>query len=95
MLVSTQTAGEGGHGFEIAVRIGQNRAHRVRSMPSRSSLFSVVFKCLISPAQKLKLEKNTLNTKEWGKSRFDENLELRIFIFDYFVAPAFCLIPVS
>ena len=74
MLVSTQTAGEGGHGFEIAVRMHnlrggdwgeiQNRAHRVRSMPSRSSLFSVVFKCLISPAQKLKLEKNTLNTKE-------------------------------
>ena len=59
------------------------------------SLFPVVFMCLISPTQKFKLEKNTLNTKEWGKSRFDEILELWIFILDYFVAPAFCLIPVS
>ena len=92
-------------GFQIAVRMDnlrggdwgeiQTKAHRVRSMHSRSSLFSVVFMCLISPAQKLKLEKNTLNTKEWGKSRFDENLELWIFIFDYFVTPTFCLIPVS
>ena len=30
--------------------------------------------------QKFKLEKNTLNTKEWGKSRFDEILEEWIFI---------------
>ena len=74
MLISSQTAVKGGHGFEIAVRMDnfrggvwgemQNNAHRVRSMYSRSSLFSVVFMCLISPAQKLKLEKNTLNTKE-------------------------------
>ena len=33
-------------------------------MHSRSSLFSVVFMCLISPTQKFKLEKSTLNTKE-------------------------------
>ena len=74
VLVSSQTAVKGRHGFEIAVRMDnlhggdwgeiQNKAHRVRSMHSRSSLFSVVFMCLISPAQKLKLEKNALNTKE-------------------------------
>ena len=64
-------------------------------MHSRSSLFSVVFMCLILPTQKFKLEKNTLTTKKWGKSRFDEILELRIFILDYFVASEFCLIPVS
>ena len=49
VLVSSQTAVKGGHGFEIAVRMDnlrggdwgeiQNRAHRVRSMHSRSSLF--------------------------------------------------------
>ena len=49
MLVSSQTAVKGGHGFEIAVRMDnlrggdwgeiQNKAHRVRSMHSRSSLF--------------------------------------------------------
>ena len=61
----------------------------------RSSLFSVVFVCLISATQKFKLEKNTLNTKKWGKSRFDEILEVWIFILDYFVASGFCLIPVS
>ena len=38
----------------------QNIAHHVRSMHSRSSLFSVVFMCLISPTKKFKLEKNTL-----------------------------------
>ena len=53
MLVSSQTAVKGGRGFEIAVRINnlrggdwgkiQNNAHRVPSMHSRSSLFSVVF----------------------------------------------------
>ena len=74
MLVSSQTAVKGGHGFGIAVRMDNlrggdwgeilNGAHRVRSIHSRSSLFSVVFKCLISPAQTFKLEKNTLNTKE-------------------------------
>ena len=74
MLVSSQTAAKGGHGFEIAVGMNnlrgedrgeiQNNAHRVRSMHSRSSLFSVVFICLISPSQKFKLEKGTLNTKE-------------------------------
>ena len=42
----------------------QNIAHRVRSMHSRSSLFSVVFLCAISPTQKFKLEKNALNAKE-------------------------------
>ena len=74
MLVSSQTAVKGGHGFEIAVRMDnlhggdwgekQNTAHRVRSMYSRSSLFSVVFMSLISPTQKFKLEKITLNTEE-------------------------------
>ena len=105
MLVSSQTAVKGGHGFEIAVRMDnlhgwdwgriQNNAYRLRSMHSRSSLFSVVFMCLISLTQKFKLEKITLNTKEWSKSRFDEILELWIFSLDHFVAPAFCLIPVS
>ena len=67
MLVSSQTAVKGGHGFEIAVRMDnlrggdwgeiQNNAHRVRSMHSRSSLFSVVFMCLKSPTQKYILEK--------------------------------------
>ena len=75
MLVSLRTAVKGGHGFEIAVRIDnlcggdwgeiQNNAHRVRSMHSRTTLIIlVVFMCLISPTQKFKLEKNTLNTKE-------------------------------
>ena len=74
MLVSSQTALKGGHGFEIAVKMDnlrggdwgekQNNAHPVRSMHSRSSLFSVVFVCLISPTQKLKLENITLNTEE-------------------------------
>ena len=73
----------------------QKSAHRVRSMHSRSSLFSVVFMCLISPTEKFKLEKSATNTKEWVKSRFDEILELWIFILDHFVALAFCLIPVS
>ena len=74
MIVSSQTAVKGGHGFEIPVRMDnlhgadwgeiQNKTHRVRRMHSRSSLFWVVFMCLISPTQKFKLEKNTLNTKE-------------------------------
>ena len=51
--------------------------------------------CLLSPSQKFKLEKSTLQTKEWDKPRFDEILELWIFILEYFVASAFCLIPVS
>ena len=106
MLVSSQTAVKGEHGFEIAVRMDdlrrgdsgeiQNSAHRVRSIHSRSSLFSVVFMCLISSTQKFILEKSTINTKEWGKSRFDGILELWIFdhlYFGRFVAPAFCLIP--
>ena len=52
VLVSSQTAVKGGHGFGIAVRMDnlrggdwgeiQNKAHRVRSMHWRSSLFSVV-----------------------------------------------------
>ena len=58
VLVSSQTAAKGGHGFEIAVLMDnlhggdwgeiQNNAHRVGSMHSRSSLFSVVLMCLIS-----------------------------------------------
>ena len=86
MLVSSQTAVKGGHGFEIAVWMDnlhggdrgeiQNNTHRVQSMHSRSSLFSVVFMCLISPTQKFKLEKTTLNTKKGSKSRFEEILEL-------------------
>ena len=71
MLVSSQTAVRGGHGFEIAVRMDNLRGedwseiqNNARSMHSRSSLFSVVFMCLISPTQKFKLEKSTLNTKE-------------------------------
>ena len=74
MLVSSQTALKGGNGFEIAVGMDnlrggdwgeiQNNGHRVQSMHSRSSLFSVVFMRLISPTQTLKLEKRTLNTKE-------------------------------
>ena len=74
MLVSSQTAVKVGHGFEIAVRIDnlrggdwseiQNNTHRDGSIHSRSSLFSVVFMCLISPTQKFKLEKSTLNTEE-------------------------------
>ena len=65
---------KGGHGFEIAVRMDNlrggdwgeipNNGHRVRSMHSRSSSFSVVFMSLISATQKFKLEKSTLNTKE-------------------------------
>ena len=53
VLVSSQTAVKGGHGFEIAVRMDnlrggdwgeiQNNAHRVRSMHSRSTL--IVFGC--------------------------------------------------
>ena len=68
MLVSSQTAVKGGQGFDIAVGMEnlrggdwdetQNGAHRVRSMHSRSSLFSVVFMCLISPTQKFILGKN-------------------------------------
>ena len=63
---------KGRHGFEIAVRMInlrggdwgdiQNSAHRVRSMHSRSSLFSVVFMCLISPTQKLNLKRVFGNT---------------------------------
>ena len=74
MLVSSQTAVKSGHGFEIAVRMDnlrggdwgeiQNNANRVRSMHSGSSLFSVVFMCFISPTQKFKLEKSTINTKD-------------------------------
>ena len=105
VLVSSQTAVKDGHGFEIAVRMDnlsggdwgeiQNSAHRVRSMHWRSCLFSVVFMCLISPTRKLKLEKSAANTKEWGMSTFDDIFELWLFILDYFVAPAFSLIPVS
>ena len=41
----------------------QNGAHRVRGMHSRSSLFSVVFMCLILPTQKFILGKNAKITK--------------------------------
>ena len=54
VLVSSQTAVKGGQGFDIAVGIEnlrggdwdetQNGVHRVRSMHSRSSSFSVVSK---------------------------------------------------
>ena len=74
VIVSSQTAVKDGHGLEFAVTMDnlrggdwgeiQNSAHRVRSMHSRSSLFSVVFMCLISPTQKLKLEKSAANTNE-------------------------------
>ena len=57
MLVPSQTAMKGGHGFENAVRMEnlrgedwdetQNGAHRVRGMHLISSLLSVVFMCLI------------------------------------------------
>ena len=73
MLVSSQTALKAGQGFDIAVGIEnlrgedwdepQNGAHRVRSMHSRSSLFSVIFMCLISPTQKFILGKNAQITK--------------------------------
>ena len=73
MLVSSQTALKGGQGFDIAVGIEnlrggdwdetQNGAHHVRSMHSRSRLFSVVFMCLISPTQKFILGKNVQITK--------------------------------
>ena len=105
VLVSSQTAVKDGHGLEIAVRMDklrggdwgeiQNSAHRFRSMHSRSSLFLVIFMCLILPTKKFKLEKSTINTKEWGKSRFAEIWELWMFILAYFVAPVFSLIPVS
>ena len=69
MLVSSQIAVKGGHGFEIAVRMdnlrgGTGARYKIKSMHSRSSSFSVVYKCLIAATQKFKLEKNTLNTKE-------------------------------
>ena len=73
MLLSSQTAVKGEQGFDIAVGMEnlrggdwdetQNGAHRVRSMHSRSSLFSVVFLCLISPTQKFILGKNAQITK--------------------------------
>ena len=47
----------GGHWGEI-----QNNAHRVRTMLLRSSLFSVVFMCSISPTQKLNLKRVFGNT---------------------------------
>ena len=89
-----------GHGLIYQMRLPgltliQNSVHRVRSMHSRSSLFSAVFMCLISPTQKFKLEKSITNTKEWGQSRLDEILDLWIIILDYFVALASSLIPVS
>ena len=58
MLVSSQTALKGGNGFEIAVGMDnlrggdwgeiQNNGHRVQSMHSRSSLFSVVIARVIA-----------------------------------------------
>ena len=55
VLLSSQTAMKGGQGFGIAVGMEnlrggdwdetQNGTHRVRSMHSRSSLFTVVFMC--------------------------------------------------
>ena len=73
VLVSSQTAVKGGHSFQIAVRIEnlrggdwdetQNGAHRVRSLLSILSLFSVVFMCLILPTLKFILEKSAKITK--------------------------------
>ena len=73
MLVSSQTAVKGGQGFDIAVGMEnlrggdwhktQNGAHCVRSMLLRSSSFSVVFMCLISPTQKFILGKTAQITK--------------------------------
>ena len=73
VLVSSQTAVKGGHSFQIAVRIEnlrgvdwdeiQNGAHRVRSFHSISSLFSVVFMCLILPTLKFILTKSEKITK--------------------------------
>ena len=73
MLVPSQTAVQGGHGFgdhneEENWRGGdwdetQNGAHRVRSVHSRSSLFSVVFMRLILPTQKFILGKSAKITK--------------------------------
>ena len=57
--------------FEIAVRMEnlrgmdwddiQNSTHRIRSIYSRSILFSVVFMCLIYPTQKFTLGKSRTN----------------------------------
>ena len=73
MLLSSQTAVKGGQGLDIAVGMEnlrggdwdetQNGAQRVRSVHSRSSLFSFVFMCLISPTQKFILGKNAQITK--------------------------------
>ena len=73
MLVPLQTAVQGGHGFgdhnEVENWRGgdwdetQNGAHRVRSVHSRSSLFSVVFMRLIRPTQKFILGKSAKITK--------------------------------
>ena len=73
MLVPSQTAVQGGHGFgdhnEVENWRGgdwdetQNGAHRVRSVHSRSSLFSVVFMRLIWPTQKFILGKSAKITK--------------------------------
>ena len=67
MLLSSQTAVKGGQGLDIAVGMEnlrggdwdetQNGAHRVRSVHSRSSLFSVVFWCLISQHRNSYLER--------------------------------------
>ena len=68
MLVPSQTAVKGGHGFENAVRMEnlrgedwdetQNGAHRVRGMHLISSLLSVVFMCLILQTLKFILGKS-------------------------------------
>ena len=66
---------KGGYCFEIAVRMGNLRGLDWREIQNKSPscskyaleikfFFSVVFMCLISPTQKFKLEKSTLNTKE-------------------------------
>ena len=73
MLDSSQTAVKGGHGFGDHHQVEnwrggdwdetQNGAHRVRSMHSRSSLFSVVFMRLILLTQKFILGKSAKITK--------------------------------
>ena len=68
VLVSSQTAVKGGHGFDIVVRLEnlrgrdwheiQTSIHRFRNTHLRLSLFSVVFMCLISPTHKFILGKS-------------------------------------
>ena len=73
MLVSSQTAVKGGHGFEMAVRMDNLRDGDWGEIQNNGIVFEVctrnqarfrLFLSLISATQKFKLEKSTLNTKE-------------------------------